>query len=164
MRCINNILLSESVSTRVQLQSRYQLILSQHIECLYSETYEERENANISRSEIQKIRTITEHIIDNPGLNHSQDKLCSQFFVSQSKLQNGFKEVHKTTVSNFTRKVRLDKAKELLQSSDLNVSEIVYTVGFTSRSYFSKIFKLEFGCNPTAYKSRYKTGHLHLAE
>ncbi|MBR9914399.1 MAG: helix-turn-helix transcriptional regulator [Algicola sp.] len=157
LRSIRNISMSECVSSVLQLQSRYQLILSQHIEQMYHETYTNRESYDISRHEIQKIRAITEHIIDNPGLNHSQDNICSQFFISQSKLQSGFKAVHNHTVSNFTRKVRLDKAQELLINSDLNVSEIVYTIGFTSRSYFSKIFKQHFGCNPTAYKHRYKS-------
>lgn len=157
LRSIKNIKFSECISSLIQLQSRYQIILSYHIEQLYNETYTERDYLNISRSEIQKIKSVTEYIIDNPGSNHSQEKLCAQFFISQSKLQNGFKKVHNTTVSNFTRKVRLDKAEDLLLSSDLNVSEIVYTVGFTSRSYFSKIFKSRFGCNPSAYKSRYKS-------
>ncbi|WP_051229712.1 helix-turn-helix domain-containing protein [Psychroserpens burtonensis] len=124
---------------------------------MYTETFNKEDCYNISQSQIQKIRIITNHIIDNPGLNHSQDELCSQFFISQSKLQFGFKEIHKTTVSNFTRNVRLEKSEELLCNSELNISEIVYTVGFTSRSYFSKIFKLKYGCNPTAYKQRLQT-------
>ncbi len=156
LRLIKSLSFSETISPRLQMQSRYQLILSYHIEQLYNETYNERAHSSITRSEIQKIRTITEYIIDNPGLNHSQNKLCTQFFISQSKLQHGFKSVHKTTVSNFTRKVRLGKAEELIRNSDLNISEVVYTVGFTSRSYFSKIFKQKYGCNPTVYKSQFK--------
>ena len=162
LRYIQSLKVSDSVSFLLQLQARYQVILSHHIEQLYNETYKERNNTKISRSEIQKIKAVTEHIVDNPGSDHCQDKLCSQFFISQSKLQYGFREIHNTTVSNFTRKVRLDKAKDLLLNSDLNVSEIVYTVGFTSRSYFSKIFKLQFGCNPSAYKSLNKSEHLRF--
>lgn len=146
----------ESITSNLQLQSRYQLILSQHIDQLYKELFNRKDSYSISQAEIQKIRSITSHIIENPSSNHSQDKLCSQFFVSQSKLQSGFKAVHKTTVSNFTRNIRLEKSEELLSKSELNVSEIVYAVGFTSRSYFSKIFKLKYGSNPTAYRARIK--------
>ena len=86
LRYIQSLKVSDSVSFLLQLQARYQVILSHHIEQLYNETYKERNNTKISRSEIQKIKAVTEHIVDNPGSDHCQDKLCSQFFISQSKL------------------------------------------------------------------------------
>nr|WP_321223180.1 AraC family transcriptional regulator [uncultured Psychroserpens sp.] len=155
MRLINNELSLNCLTSTLKLQSRYQIILSQHIENLYAETCSKKSFKNVSRAEIQKIRVITNHIIENPGLNHSQETLCSQFYISQSKLQYCFKTIHKSTVSNFTRNVRLERAEELLSTSDLNVSEIVFTVGFTSRSYFSKIFKHKYNCNPTEYRAKF---------
>lgn len=56
-----------------------------------------------------------------------------------------------TTVTNFIRNERLILAEELIQTSDMNISEIVYSIGFTSRSYFSKIFRNKFNCTPKAY-------------
>ncbi|WP_369993860.1 helix-turn-helix domain-containing protein [Winogradskyella sp.] len=46
-------------------------------------------------------------------------------------------------------KKRLDKAAQLIQETDYNVSELVYSIGFSSRSYFSKIFKQRFGVLPS---------------
>lgn len=46
------------------------------------------------------------------------------------------------------RKSRLNKADQLLRSTGMNISEVAYTVGFTSPSYFSKCFKDEFGIQP----------------
>jgi AraC-like DNA-binding protein len=155
LRTINTQLNNESITSSLELQSRYQLILSYHIEQLYIVKFNKEVNYSISNSEIKKIRTISNHIIENPSLNHSQEQLCSQFFISQTKLQTGFKALHKTTVSNFTRNVRLEKSEELLLNSDLNISEIVYSVGLTSRSYFSKIFKQKYDCNPTEYRAQF---------
>jgi AraC family transcriptional regulator, transcriptional activator for feuABC-ybbA operon len=73
--------------------------------------------------------------------------------MSPCKLQEGFKMLHDRTVSDFIRNVRLEKAEELISHSDLNISEIVYSIGFTSRSYFAKIFKEKFHCSPKTYQN-----------
>ncbi|WP_245585041.1 helix-turn-helix domain-containing protein [Psychroserpens burtonensis] len=39
-----------------------------------------------------------------------------------------------------------------MRSADLNVSQVVYSIGFTSRSYFSKIFKEKYGITPNEYR------------
>jgi AraC-like DNA-binding protein len=52
------------------------------------------------------------------------------------------------TATEFIRKIRLEKAKELLEKTDLTVSEIGYKVGFSSPSYFTKCFKNQFGRIP----------------
>ena len=138
----------------LKLKSRYQLILAFHLEEIYRGLFEEKTQTGLSDLELKTINQVAGYIIENPGLNHLQAKLCRKFFISQSKLQQGFKLIHDTTVSAFTKHVRLKLAEELLNQGNLNVSEIVYTVGFTSRSYFSKIFKLEYGTSPTEYRAK----------
>jgi len=51
----------------------------------------------------------------------------------------------------FIRIIRLKRGAQLLEKSQLNVSEIAYEVGFNSPRYFSKYFKEEYGMLPTAY-------------
>jgi transcriptional regulator GlxA family with amidase domain len=46
------------------------------------------------------------------------------------------------------RSIRLHKARELLLSTDLNVSEVGYEVGFGNPAYFSRIYAEEFGESP----------------
>ncbi|MEL7534180.1 MAG: helix-turn-helix transcriptional regulator, partial [Bacteroidota bacterium] len=50
---------------------------------------------------------------------------------------------------SFVRKIRLHKAKELLFSTELSVSEIAYDLGFSDPHYFSRAFKKEFGQSPS---------------
>lgn len=137
----------------LKMKARFELVLAFHLEKLYKGLFEEKLHIGLSSSELKIINQVADHISKNPGQNHLQVKLCKQFFISQSKLQQGFKLVHKTTVSTYTKLVRLKKAEELLKNGDFNVSEIVYTVGFTSRSYFSKIFKIQYGYTPTEYRN-----------
>ena len=51
------------------------------------------------------------------------------------------------------RTARLQKGRELLQTTDKNVSEVAYEVGFTAPSYFTKCFKDEFGISPSDLSS-----------
>ena len=49
----------------------------------------------------------------------------------------------------FLRKIRLEKAKQILETGSLTIGEICYKVGFSSPSYFTKCFKSHFGILPT---------------
>lgn len=102
--------------------------------------------------EIAALQKISKEIRERPEQNYAIKTLAKQSGVSMAKLQEGFKEMHGHTIANFIREVRLLKGEELLKNSDLNVSEIVYSVGLCSRSYFSRIFKKKYKCTPTDYQ------------
>lgn len=104
--------------------------------------------------EIQQLERITEQIKENPQNQYNIDSLCKITGLSVSKLQAGFKEMHQCTVAIFIRNVRLEKALQMLHETNLNVSEIVYSVGLSSRSYFCRIFKNRFKCSPKIYQQK----------
>ncbi|WP_431137979.1 helix-turn-helix domain-containing protein, partial [Psychroserpens mesophilus] len=58
------------------------------------------------------------------------------------------------TVADYVRHVRLETARNLLRKTDMNISEVVYSVGFNSRSYFSNIFKKQYGLSPSDFISK----------
>lgn len=68
--------------------------------------------------------------------------------LSRVQLYRKVKALTGSSVVDLIRKARLSKAKRLLESRSLNVSEVAYEVGFSSPSYFSKCFKDEFGMVP----------------
>ncbi|MGB7394859.1 MAG: AraC family transcriptional regulator [Pricia sp.] len=72
--------------------------------------------------------------------------------ISPVKLQEGFKMMHGRTVTDHIRDVRIKKSEEMIKNTDLNITEIVYSIGFTSRSYFSKIFKQKYNYSPKKYR------------
>ena len=75
--------------------------------------------------------------------------LARELGLSESQLYRKIKALTNTSTGIFIRSVRLQKAKELLQNKEFNISEICYKVGFTDPSYFSRVFKDEFGCAPS---------------
>lgn len=76
--------------------------------------------------------------------------------LTQQNLQSGFQQQFGCSVSQFVSDLRLNRAIELLDNSNLNMSEITYELGLNSRSYFSKIFKDRFGLGPQEYRNLYR--------
>ena len=56
---------------------------------------------------------------------------------------------------NYLTDRRLEACKELLVSSNLSVAQVATSVGFSSQSYFSQIFRKKTGMTPRQYRSRY---------
>jgi len=77
------------------------------------------------------------------------ETLASKLCLSRSKLYRKIKALTGDTANEFIRKVKLEKAKNLIESSDFSISEISFKVGFSSPSYFTKCFKDYFGAIPT---------------
>ncbi|MFH1760852.1 MAG: AraC family transcriptional regulator, partial [bacterium] len=68
-----------------------------------------------------------------------------------------FKKHTGTSVIKYVLDIRMKKAKELLESTYLSISEVQYKVGFNDSSYFSRSFKKWFGTTPTAIRQKKNT-------
>ena len=99
-----------------------------------------------------------EKVIEN-NLTNSEfvvEDLGRALSFSRMQLYRKFKSVRGLSANEFIREYRIKKAALLLRETDLNVSEILYTIGFTNRSYFSKCFKKTFDMSPKEYSNKYR--------
>ncbi|MDR7212363.1 AraC family transcriptional regulator [Flavobacterium piscis] len=111
-----------------------------------------KETNCLTLREMEEIKQLSDFIKSNPEEQFTIKSLSKKSGLSPNKLQEGFKMIHDRTVNDFITHMRILKAEILIRNSDLNISEIVYCIGFTSRSYFSKIFKQKYNCSPKEYK------------
>lgn len=146
----------KKISALLFVEGVIYLILSNHFQSIIDEGDENSASYLLNPTELNKINILSDQIRENPEVQYSLGYLTSESGLSQAKLQEGFKSLFNRTVTDFIRHMRLTKAEELISTTDLNMSEIVYSVGFTSRSYFSKIFRNEFNCTPKQYKNEVK--------
>ena len=109
---------------------------------------------SLTKSELKTVRKFGKNILKNPAKNYTLEQLSTKSGLTQAKLQDGFKFLYNRTVTEYKRHVRLESAKEMLKNTDLNVSQIVYSIGFSSRSYFSKIFKEKYDISPNEFKKK----------
>lgn len=86
---------------------------------------------------------------------HSEEfnvtKLCDLLCMDQKQLYRKLKQLTGETPVSFIRKQRLQRAAVLLKQDRFTVSEVMYQVGFSSASYFSRSFTKEFGVLPKEY-------------
>lgn len=92
------------------------------------------------------IETIHKNIDDS---NFNAFYLARVLQLSESQLYRKLKALTNTSTAIFIRKIRLIKAKQLLQTTNLTISEIAYATGFNDPSWFSKAFKEEFNISPS---------------
>lgn len=81
----------------------------------------------------------------------SIEKISKILGVSRVHLHRKIKEISGLSPIDFLRNFRLSKAVELLKTSNHSISEIAYSIGFSSPTYFSKCFKDMFNMTPSEY-------------
>jgi AraC-like DNA-binding protein len=111
---------------------------------------------DLRNDEIDRIHKCIQFVKDNYAQPIDVDMLCSKSSLSPQKLQTGFRELYGNTVTSYVKNFRLQIAEELMRTTELNVSQIVYSIGLTSRSYFSKIFKEKYESSPNDYIKKFK--------
>lgn len=77
--------------------------------------------------------------------------LAEKIGVSQKQLSRKLKSLIEITPVNYIRRRRMQAAAALLANKKMNVQEVMYAVGFSNASYFSKCFSDEFGVKPKDY-------------
>ncbi|HET8752920.1 MAG TPA: AraC family transcriptional regulator [Salinimicrobium sp.] len=106
----------------------------------------------LRRSDVEKVEKAVKIINEELSNNFSVDQLAKKVGTNVNKLQEGFKYMFNLTVNKYIQQVKLEKAKELLENPDHNISEIVSIIGLNNRSYFSKIFREKYGVSPKYFK------------
>lgn len=111
---------------------------------------------SLSRNDMKKIHAASNYIIDNVSKDVSIKTLSQMFGLTPKKLQSGFKLLFSKSVNEYIRQIKLEIGRDLIKNTELSISEIVYSIGYRSRSYFSKIFYEKYDILPTDYRESLK--------
>ncbi|MCK0157145.1 ATP-binding protein [Cellulophaga sp. F20128] len=98
---------------------------------------------------LKKVIKLIHGEIENSSFGSAS--LAIELSLSESQIYRKLKAITNKSTAVFIRSVRLQRAKELLQSSSKTVSEIAYETGFNDPSWFSRAFKEEFGVAPSEF-------------
>lgn len=75
------------------------------------------------------------------GMRLGLDTFAEKFRLTPEYISNLFAKETGMTFSNYLKKIRIEKAKELILSTDMKIYEVACTVGYSDQKYFSKVFK-----------------------
>ena len=110
----------------------------------------ESKDVQIEDAFLQKIRAIIEDQLSDTELEIEQ--LSRLVGMSRSQMFRKIKALTGQSPSLYIRSIRLHRAKELLQTTEMNVSEVAYTVGFSTPTYFSDAYLEAYGIRPSQVK------------
>lgn len=127
---------------RMQLQARYSSLEPSSYKGNVTSRPSEREEAFLF-----KLREVVEARLDDENFGIAE--LCKAMAMSRSQLHLKIKALTNSSTSHYMRAIRLHKAKEILTTSDLSISQTAFEVGFKSPEYFTRLFTKEFGVPPS---------------
>ena len=144
------------------LQTRVKNLLEakQKLALLYSSSLNQKqafmtESLNkLDKEFMDKVNRIIEDNLDSEQINVAF--IAEQMNMSHSTLYRKIKALTSLSVNDIIKKLKLQKAEQLLLSGKHSISEISYMIGFSTPTYFRQCFKDEFGQSPTEYLKRIK--------
>jgi transcriptional regulator GlxA family with amidase domain len=94
---------------------------------------------------------IEQHFADKMSI----DELAAQACLSRRNFERRFKKATTNTVAEYIQRVKIEAAKMSLESSQENVNQVMYSVGYSDTKAFRMLFKRLTGVSPLAYRERY---------
>ena len=97
------------------------------------------------------MKAVNQHLSDS---NYTVEALANDVGLSRAQLHRKMKEMTGISVGEFVRNIRLEQATKLLKEQKINVTQVAYTVGFSSVAHFSTVFRKQFGISPSEYAKK----------
>ncbi len=99
------------------------------------------------------VQNIKNYICENLSFDLNMAELASAFGYSQKHLGRLFKQRTGQTVKEYSNRVRILQAKDMLSETTLAVADIAFRVGFNNITYFDRLFYKAVGMSPRAYRN-----------
>lgn len=100
----------------------------------------------------RKLERIVTTRLRNPNLNI--DIIAAQFGIGRTNFYRKVRELTGFSPNDYLKKCRMERAAELLRTTETTISEVCAQVGIPDAQYFSRVFKSHFGTTPSAYRER----------
>jgi AraC-like DNA-binding protein len=109
-------------------------------------------NLNIKQEDLARLCSAKEIIESNYRFHYTLQELTQKLNTNEFKLKNGFKQLYQMSLYAFLTRVRIEKAKELLNHTDFPIKIIAERVGFKDISNFNRNFKKLTGVSPLVWR------------
>ncbi|MBI3232566.1 MAG: helix-turn-helix domain-containing protein, partial [Bacteroidetes bacterium] len=83
------------------------------------------------------------------------EELASRFDIGRRTFERRFKKATNNTVVEYIQRVKIEAAKKYLETTRMNISEVMHDIGYADAKAFREVFKKITGVSPTDYKAKY---------
>ena len=112
----------------------------------------EAEKAGIHHSPL--VRKARDYILSHIGQSITTEALSKELGINRTYLCKRFTEETGLTVGRYVTHVKMEEAKRLMDITNKTIAEISGYLGFSSQSYFQKVFQRQYGITPGKYRRR----------
>ena len=141
---------NDETESKITAQIKTKIILLQFILEMWKKGFV-IENDTSGRNIVEK--EMVSYIQQNFTGKISLKEFGEQFHLSEKYISRYFKEHFHITLSQYITYLRLENAKQLLQDTDLSVTETAMQSGYQNVSYFIRSFKKTYGISPLKYRN-----------
>lgn len=100
----------------------------------------------------QLVSYVVQYIQSNYMNNIKLKDIAQEMYVTSNYLTTLFRKETGISFKKYLTKIRMDKAKRMLEKTEYKINEIVYLVGYEDEAYFSRMFKKCYGISPMQYR------------
>ncbi|WP_294143544.1 helix-turn-helix transcriptional regulator [uncultured Clostridium sp.] len=111
-----------------------------------------------TRNQIGVVKNIKERLCEDLSQEVTIEGLAREFCISKTALKSNFKLLYHASVKDYLRRLRMERAAELLIHTEIPVSGIASQVGYANRSKFASVFKQHHGISPMEYRRKCRHG------
>jgi AraC-like DNA-binding protein len=134
--------------------SRLKALVHLAIAAVLSQVPAERARRVLRINEGQReLLAVLQHIDENLAEPMSNARLAEIALSSESRFIRRFREATGRTPARYVQERRLERASELLISTDFSIDRVAETCGFANRYYFTRVFTQRMGLPPGRYRS-----------
>jgi AraC-like DNA-binding protein len=124
-------------------------------ECRHDKTFNERPQGGLAGWQIRRIKT---YIDDRLDAAIRSRELADVVSLSVSHFSRAFKQSFGDTPSAYVARRRMDRARELMATSDAALSQIALDCGLCDQSHFTRMFRRLVGMSPRRWRRQYSRG------
>ena len=106
----------------------------------------------IKKSDHESIALARDILLKNLRYHITIRQLAERVGLSESKLKYAFKEITGFGVYGYLTKIRMEKAKQLLEESDKTIKEVASLTGYKRITSFIKVFRKIYDTSPAAWR------------
>lgn len=110
-----------------------------------------------AKNDAESFTRITDYLETNLASHITIDQICRDNMIGRSQLQKLFKKRTSLGVIEYFSHMKIDAAKELIRTGQMNFTQISEQLGYSSIHYFSRQFKKITGMTPSEYASSIKS-------
>lgn len=133
--------------SRIRDQEELCLWIVKILEKMTGQIYQTRNAKNY-----QRLKKAMDFIETHYGEPLTVEQIAKEIYLSPSRFSHIIKDELGMTLTDYISKVRIERAKNLLNREESSIAQIAQETGFSDQSYFTKVFKRIEGCTPRAYR------------